>query len=316
LNALLILLLVAVAVGAIAAVVFAVRAASGSRTPDGESMRSESRPRPVLADFHVTGSEANVCYDVPLPEGPAGSRLRDILSRDAVDVLREKREHGLPIDQVDHIRVCAMRDGEVAELAVVDLPEAGQLPELVAPELVPHAPVSGYDPLARLDKEKFRVDAGVDASSKAEGLPPFAEELHIPESVEAELRALGTDPREVTLNDLALDLLRIGGYQVSVDRLGLMTLGGGAADVYHATKDGVRWLVVVVGHSSGEYPELSEGDINAMLIAVGRDNPDRALLVTDKFGPYIMYEKEKRDPRCRFITRERLQVFVDSFALS
>jgi hypothetical protein len=95
-----------------------------------------------------------------------------------------------------------------------------------------------------------------------------------------------------------------------------MTLGGGAADVYHATKDGVRWLVVVVGHSRGEYPELSEGDINAMLIAVARDNPDRALLVTDKFGPYVMYEKEKRDPRCRFITRERLQVFVDSFALN
>jgi hypothetical protein len=38
--------------------------------------------------------------------------------------------------------------------------------------------------------------------------------------------------------------------------------------------------------------------------------------VTDKFGPYVMYEKERRDPRCRFITRERLQVFVDSFALN
>jgi hypothetical protein len=316
LNALLILLLVAVVVAVIAAIVYAVRAASGGRTPERGSMRSESRPRPVLAEFHVTGSEASVCYDVPLPEGTVGDRLRDILSRDALDVLREKRDHGLPIDQVDHIRVCGMRDGQAVELAVVDLPEAGQLPELVAPELVPRASVSGYDPLARLDKEPSSVDAGVAVPSAAEGLPPFAEELQIPQSVEAELRAMGSDPREVTLNELALDLLRVGGYQISVDRLGLMTLGGGAADVYHATKDGVRWLVVVVGHSAGEYPELSEGDINAMLIAVARDNPDRALLVTDKFGPYVMYEKERRDPRCRFITRERLQVFVDSFALN
>ena len=42
---------------------------------------------------------------------------------------------------------------------------------------------------------------------------------------------------------------------------------------------------------------------------------DRALLVTDKFGPFEVYERERRDPRCRIITRERLQKFVDSMAL-
>jgi hypothetical protein len=316
LNALLIVLLVAVVLALVAAIVFAVRSASASRRPAADTMRTEARPRPVLAEFHVRGGEASVCYDVPLPDGPVGDRLRDILSNDAVDVLREKKEHGLPIDQVDHIRVCGIRENEQVEVAVVDLPATGQLPEVVAPELVPRASVTGYDPLARLDEETLRVDAGVIVPSAAEGLRPIADELHIPESVEASLRAVGTDPHEATLNELTLDLLRLGGYQISVERAGLMTLGGGAANVYHATKEGVRWLVVIVGHSKGEHPELSEGDVNAMLIAVGRANPDRALLVTDKFGPYVMYEKERRDPRCRFITRERLQTFVDSFALS
>lgn len=314
-NALLIVLLVALVLAVVAAIVFAVRSLS-ARGPAADTVRTESRPRPVLAEFHVRGAEATVCYDVPLPDGPVGDRLRDILAQDAMDVLREKKEHGLPIDHVDHIRVCGIRGSEQVEVAVLDLPATGQLPEVVAPELVPHASVSGYDPLARLDEETLQVDAGVVVPSAAEGLPPIAEELHIPESVEASLRAMGTDPPEATLNELTLDLLRVGGYQISVERAGLMTLGGGAANVYHATKDGVRWLVVIVGHTKGEYPEVSEGDINAMLIAVARDNPNRALLVTDKFGPYVMYEKERRDPRCRFITRERLQTFVDSFALS
>jgi hypothetical protein len=38
-------------------------------------------------------------------------------------------------------------------------------------------------------------------------------------------------------------------------------------------------------------------------------------LITDKYGPYMIYDKERRNPKLRFITRERLQPFVDSFAL-
>jgi hypothetical protein len=39
------------------------------------------------------------------------------------------------------------------------------------------------------------------------------------------------------------------------------------------------------------------------------------LLISDKFCPFIVYEKERREPRVHFITRERLQQFVDSLAL-
>ena len=39
-------------------------------------------------------------------------------------------------------------------------------------------------------------------------------------------------------------------------------------------------------------------------------------VVSDKFGPFLVYEKERREPWVHFITRERLQQFVDSLALT
>ena len=51
-------------------------------------------------------------------------------------------------------------------------------------------------------------------------------------------------------------------------------------------------------------------------MGVAQTNPATAILVTDKFSPYSMYEREKRDSRLVFVTRERLQAFVDSFGLS
>ena len=39
------------------------------------------------------------------------------------------------------------------------------------------------------------------------------------------------------------------------------------------------------------------------------------MLVTEKYGPFMVYDKERREPRVRFITRERLQTFVDGFSL-
>jgi hypothetical protein len=40
------------------------------------------------------------------------------------------------------------------------------------------------------------------------------------------------------------------------------------------------------------------------------------MLITDKFSPYSMYERERRDTRTIYVTRERLQAFADSFGLS
>jgi hypothetical protein len=37
--------------------------------------------------------------------------------------------------------------------------------------------------------------------------------------------------------------------------------------------------------------------------------------VSSKFGPFIIYGQEQREPRVRFVTRERLQKFIDAFSL-
>ena len=42
---------------------------------------------------------------------------------------------------------------------------------------------------------------------------------------------------------------------------------------------------------------------------------DRGLLISDKFSPFGVYEREKREPRIRFVTRERLQKFIDALSL-
>ena len=298
-----------VLIGIVWAIVSAVRSTTSDSflsphpVPDAQDLL-----RPNLVDFHVTDDTARIYYGVPLPDGDIDNHLKDLLCHDAPLVLHEKRAHGLPIEQVVRAEVFGQRDGRPVEVAVLELEEPGVIPELVVPDLVPHAAASGYDPLAHLGEQEFEIQPGVAGSVPREGLPPFSEEITFAKSVEAELRAVGVDPYNTPLSDLSLTLLRIGGYQVS-------PAPGGTTNTHIATKAGSTALVVVHEHQVGEHPELSEQAVNGFVIAVAQNNPQRALLITDMFSPYIIYEKERSDPRCRFITRERLQPFVDSFAL-
>ena len=52
------------------------------------------------------------------------------------------------------------------------------------------------------------------------------------------------------------------------------------------------------------------------MVRFEQSGTERGLLVSDKFCPFIVYEKERREPRVRFLTRERLQQFIDSLALT
>lgn len=273
------------------------------------------RLRPTLADFHVRGDTAEVYYDVPLPDREIDRHLEDLLCHDASLVLHEKKEHGLPIAQVVRVKVFAQRAGGPVQVAARDFEEPGVIPEIATPELMPHAQFEGYDPLAHLGDRDFDIQPGVAPGEPDSRLSDFLAGLQFPSSVESQLRASGVDPADVSLHDLTLALLRIGGYDVLVDRTGLDTAGSRGPEVYSVQKGGSRVLVAILEHRDGEHPELSEALVNGFMFAVAQRNPRSAMLVTDKFGPYLVYEKERADPRCRFITRERLQAFVDSFAL-
>ncbi|MEA3510531.1 MAG: hypothetical protein U9R51_03755 [Actinomycetota bacterium] len=305
-----------VLVGIAWAAVLALRSApSDAAARSGTAPVAEDRIRPILMDFHVRDTAAMIYYNVPLADGDVDGHLKDLLCHDASLVLHDKRASGLPIDQVVTATVYGRRGDSPVEVGVMELESPGVIPEIAVPELIPRASMTGYDPLAHLGEQEFEVQPGVADREPKEGLGSFLDEITIARSVEAELRGAGIDPVVVSLEDLALSLLRIGGYDVSVGRAGVSAPEGGTAEMFTARKAGSETLVVIVPHASGEHPELSERIVNTFVIEVAQQNPQRALLVTDKFSPYVVYEKERSDPRCRFITRERLQAFVDSFAI-
>ena len=302
------LLAAAVAIAILAAVVFAVRGtSSGDLAAHADSSQGELRPR--VADFHVKGETATVLYEVPLPAGEVHGHLRELMIHDAARVVGEKSAAGLPIDQVKRVRAMGLRNGEYAEIGILELGEPGVIPELAAPELVPHLPTAGYDPLAQIGEQEFAVP-GIATTRDEEGLEPLGAAVELPGRVEASLRASGIDPDNIGLEDLTLGLLSMGGYAVSA-------LAGGPARSaqYLATSGGEQTLVGVLAQRSGEHPELSEQAVDEFVFTVAAQSPTRAMMVTDKFGPYAIYERERRDPRCRYITRERLQAFVDGFAM-
>ncbi|HHC08175.1 MAG TPA: hypothetical protein ENK55_05615, partial [Actinobacteria bacterium] len=261
--------LVVAVVGLIVAVLRNTRAATGPAEPP------EDRVRPPLADFHVRGEVAEVTFAVPLPEGEVDPVLRDLLSREAMDVLRAKRAHGLPLDEVRRVRVLGRRDGEAVEVGVFELPAAGEFPEVRAPDLVPRAAATTFDPLAHVGESELVVPPPTGEHRRPETLPPIAEELRFTAEVEALLRAQGIDPTRAELEDLVLGLLRGAGYTVTVGFHGVDTARGGKVHVFTARKGGRDTLVVVVPHRPGEYPELEEDEVNRFLVWFAQANPAR-----------------------------------------
>jgi hypothetical protein len=140
----------------------------------------------------------------------------------------------------------------------------------------------------------------------ADELGPIVDELKIPQGLERGLRALGVDPATVDGADLILALLRMFGYAVSEHAF---------PGSYMAIKNGVSTYILAEGHRKGEDPEVSEAVIRRFLADFDSSGADRGMLVSGKYAPFLVHEIEGRQPRVRFITRERIQRFVDSMAL-
>jgi len=307
-------LLLLIAVAIVAVIALALRRSSSDTTGAGEVAEAPpTRIRPVVASFHVRGDAAHVEFAVPLPAGDAGARLRRLLEHEAIAVLREKRVHGLPVEDVEVVVVYGQRDGAPVEVGRVELPETGTLPEVAAPDLLPHAPAAGFDPLAHLEEHEFEFVPGVEVRLDEGPLPPIAQAIELSGSTADALRALGIDPATASLSRLTLGLLEAAGYRVTPLGGGLSSAAGGEASLYRASRGSASTLIAILESDPGEYPELSERAINEMIVIAGQHNLG-GFLITDKYGPYLMYEKE-RHSKVRLITRERLQAFADSFAL-
>lgn len=266
---------------------------------------AQSGQHAPVDSFHVMGDEARVTFDVPLDEED-DEVLNELLMGEAVEVVRQKR-HTLPIDDVDHIVVLAGRD-KVREVGRTKLPATGELP--------PPALDSGLS-LTHVARDPFAApfddegtDHGVAYETRAETpedeLPSLREDLRIPKGLDRGLRALGTDPEQLNGPDFVIALLRMFGYSVTEQAL---------PGSYMAVKDGVSTYVATDRYEKGQYPELEEGVIRKFLADFGSSAADRGMLISDKYAPFLIHEIETNQPKVRFITRERVQRFIDSMAL-
>jgi hypothetical protein len=307
--AILVVIIAIVFVGLIA--YFLRSAGESAQQSAGDGSPVPRRPVPIVTEFHVKGDTASTVFAVPLGDAEAGEHLVDLLCAAAVEYVRDRKSDGLPLDGVLHIEVSAMRGDSSEVLGTVDLPDAGVLPDRDEKVLVEPA----HDPIAAV--HEVIADATVVAQTEsATSLEPVAQAIQLSRPTDAHLRSIGVDPETMSLEDLVLGLLRLSGYDVHVGRTGMSDIQGGRAGVYGLTRDGKSTMLLILSHDDGSHPELDDSVLAKFAIGLAQSSDDRAILVTDKYSPYSMYEREKRDPRCTFITRERLQAFVDSFGLT
>ncbi len=269
-----------------------------------ELFDSSTAHRAPLGSFHVEGEQAKVTFDVPLPEED-DNVLNDLLLAEAVEVVRERR-HTLPIDDVTEIVVYAGQD-QPQLVGRTKLPSTGELPP---PEVMTGVSLShvAHDPFAAPFEERSDHSVVYDTKSDVppDELGPLREELRIPKGLERGLRATGVNPEDMTGPEFVLSLLRMFGYSVTEQA---------QENSYIAVKDGQSVYILTEAHGPGGHPELGESVIRRFLVDFQSSGADRGILISDKYSPFMIHEIEGNQPKVRFITRERVQSFVDSMAL-
>ncbi len=264
------------------------------------------RPRPSVSAFHVRGDEAQVFFDVPLAEGETDEVLGELLTNEALEVVREKR-HELPFDGVTTVVAFAGRGGEPRRVGSVSLEKPGVLPQpmVTAPSL--HLGHIGFDPLEKQFSDDLLQNApSVVSAQREDALGPIGAELRLPRAVAVGLRAQGVDPATMTSAEMVHSLLRLFGYTVTATKNPL---------AFNATKAGLTTYLREDRYQAGDFPEVGDVTMREFVAEFVNSGADRGLLVSDKFSPFGVYERERREPRIRFVTRERLQKFVDALSL-
>jgi len=298
-----IVIAVVIAVVVIAAAVFLTRRRNGGRGTGRGTVEAPDRTGPTVAEFHVEGPVARVLFDVPLPPGDVDDVLVELLVREAVEVVRDKR-HSLPMDQVERVVAAARRDGEPVELGSVALDTPGELPPPVRPELLPHLAHPGFDVFDQIS-DLPTTPPGLSAERETETLGSISGEVRLSREVEAGLRAQGVDPAATDACELVLGVMGLAGYETNQR----------SADTYDATKGGQRVFIRTVCHAPTEHPELDEHQVDRFVVDFVSSGADRGLCITEKYSPFYVYEREQREPRMRFITRERVQDFIDALTV-
>ncbi len=256
-------------------------------------------------EFHVIENEITIEFDVPLPATGVDDVLADLLSHHALEIIKDRKRRGQPLDNIPVARISAKRHGSNVEITVLDLDQPEENLVFDLPELLPLRSASGYDLLAKFGERTESTTLPL-SDRRSDDLLPIGAELRLTAGLAAGLRSLGVDPEHMSASELGRGLLRLSGYDLTAE----------ADGTYLAAGHGTTTLVRFVDHQTGQYPELSEHTVTSFLIACARARRERGLLITDKYGPYLIYKKERANPDVLFVTRERFQDFVDTIAVS
>jgi hypothetical protein len=257
-------------------------------------------------ELHVVDNEIRIDFNVPLPADGADEVLADLLSHHALEIINDRMQRDHPLDGIPVARVSARRRGEPVLVAMLDLGGPDELVEMEMPVLLPLVAGTGYDPLSKYGEGKEENVLELAEHRASDDLGPVGAQLRLTAGVAAGLRSMGIDPETMTVCELGVGLLDLAGYAIAARGVGTWVASG----------KGTSTFVQCVDHVPGDYPELSDKAVTAFLVAYARARTERGMLITDKFGPYEIYKKERANPDCVFVTRERLQGFVDAIALS
>lgn len=255
-----------------------------------------------VVDFHVSGSQAMVTFDVPLDDED-DEILNELLVDEAVEVVREKR-HQLPISDVREVVALAGR-GNVREVGRTRLPSPGVLPPPPPVSLL-HLGNVTHDPFTAENAPEHAVAYETKAAVPTDDLPAIGEELRIPKGLQRGLRATGVDVQTASGAEIIVGLLQLFGYNLDTSS------GTGS---YTAHKGGETTLVVVDPYQPGDDPQVGVEAVKAFTGRFSMSGANRGVFVSEKYAPYAIYAIERREPRIRFLTRERLQEFIDSMAI-
>ena len=257
-------------------------------------------PHPPVAAFEVEDGIAKVTFAVPVPLD-IDEVLRDVLMIEAIEVVRERR-HTSAVPPFTEIAVYAGRP-HPREIASRLFPD-GVLPENTSPSMLNLSAIA-LDPIAvMVDKGPSSLD--LPARSSGDRVGPVGAEIRLPKAVDTGLRAQGIDPSTMSAAELVTGLLSLVGYRVSP---------GVADHTWFAQKGGEKTFIREDPLGPDGYPEMDDSAIQRFLFEFQTAGTDRGLLVSDKYAPFGVHEKEAREPRIRFLTRERLQKFVDGLNL-
>ena len=259
------------------------------------------QPLPEVDDLSVSGDMVRVVFAVPMAgDDPI---LAELLSYYALETVRRSRAT-LPLGELRGVEVLVSHRGGARRVDVVLFDEPGRLPEDVpVPEIAKLSEVMD-DPLDsdfKASKPRALTEHG-----SGEKLAPLSSFLKISNKAAAALRVQGIDPDNMTAGELVRGILALRGYTISA---------GPDAHTHHAQKGSATILVREVPHTPGGYPELEDDDLHRFVMDMARTKMAKGMLVTEKYGPFSVYNLERRDRRMRFVTRERLQKAIDALAL-